>query len=123
MSNGYYFVTIVANQRQNLLQGNKTLIEKELKNLETDTVGLKIDYFVVMPNHIHVIFILEDCGIILGEIIRRFKARVSYRLKQKLWQPNYYEHVIRNEKALEKIREYIVNNPEAEILKFNQFYN
>ena len=35
----------------------------------------------------------------------------------RLWQPNYYEHVIRNEGALEKIREYIQNNPEKE--KFN----
>ncbi|HKY64324.1 MAG TPA: transposase [bacterium] len=28
-----------------------------------------------------------------------------------LWQRNYYEHVIRNEKLLEKIREYILHNP------------
>lgn len=29
----------------------------------------------------------------------------------KLWQRNYYEHIIRNEDALNRIREYIVNNP------------
>jgi len=31
-----------------------------------------------------------------------------------IWQPNYYEHVIRNESALNKIREYIINNPDKE---------
>ena len=40
-----------------------------------------------------------------------------------VWQRNYYEHVIRNEKALEKIREYIINNPEVERLKFEEFYD
>lgn len=34
----------------------------------------------------------------------------------------YYEHVIRTEKALEKIREYIINNPQELLLKFDQFY-
>jgi len=29
----------------------------------------------------------------------------------KLWQRNYYEHIIRNEDAMDKIRRYIVNNP------------
>ncbi|ODS32916.1 MAG: hypothetical protein SCARUB_01968 [Candidatus Scalindua rubra] len=28
-----------------------------------------------------------------------------------MWQRNYYEHVIRNEQELNKIREYIINNP------------
>lgn len=29
----------------------------------------------------------------------------------KLWQRNYYEHIVRNENELNRIREYIVNNP------------
>ena len=29
----------------------------------------------------------------------------------RLWQRNYYEHVIRNEKELNNLREYIMNNP------------
>jgi len=33
---------------------------------------------------------------------------------KRLWQPNYYEHIIRNESALNKIREYIMNNPDKE---------
>ena len=31
--------------------------------------------------------------------------------RSKLWQRNYYEHIIRNPDAMDKIRHYIVNNP------------
>ena len=30
---------------------------------------------------------------------------------QKLWQRNFYEHIIRDENNLKRIREYIINNP------------
>jgi REP element-mobilizing transposase RayT len=48
----------------------------------------------------------------LGEIVRRIKARSSKMSGRTLWQPNYYEHIIRNEKKLEKIRSYIAGHPE-----------
>jgi REP element-mobilizing transposase RayT len=54
----------------------------------------------------------------LGGIVRSFKARCTYMINQirntpgiPVWQRNYYEHVIRTEKELNQIREYIVNNP------------
>ncbi|KJS74862.1 MAG: transposase [Serpentinimonas sp.] len=52
----------------------------------------------------------------LGDIVRAFKAVVTRRLRQMglaefSWQRNYYEHIIRNDEALNHIREYIVNNP------------
>jgi len=53
----------------------------------------------------------------LGDIIRAFKSmsaiavnRVLERLGIPVWQRNYYEHIIRSEPELNKIREYIVNN-------------
>ena len=121
-SDGYYFVTTVCDLRQNLLKDNEQQIEKELKNLEEKTAGLSLDYFVVMPNHVHIIFILQNSSLHLGEIVRRFKAKASHSFQKNVWQPNYYEHVIRNEKALEKIRDYIIHNPQELLLKFDQFY-
>lgn len=121
-SDGYYFVTIVANYRKNYFSEIEKEIEFELKDLQTKTNGLELDYFVVMPNHVHIIFILRNSLLMLGEVVRRFKAKVSHRFKNNLWQPNYYEHVIRNEQALARIREYIINNPQELLLKFDQFY-
>ena len=42
---------------------------------------------------------------------RKYNAMVNEKYKNCLWQKSYYEHVIRNEKELYKIQEYIQNNP------------
>ena len=121
-SDGYYFVTIVAYNREKYFQTKEKEVESELKDLVNKVKGLGLDFFVVMPNHVHIIFILQSCSLKLGEAVRRFKAKVSHKFKEFTWQPNYYEHVIRNEQALSKIREYILMNPEKEIIEFKQFY-
>jgi putative transposase len=95
---------------------------------------LELDEFVVMPNHMHGIIIVGapfmapygpgavNQGAInraptgLGEIVRSFKALATRRIRQAgvtvfAWQRNYYEHIIRDEESLNRIREYIVNNP------------
>ena len=84
--------------------------------------GVEVDLHVLMADHIHLILVLNQCEFELGEVVRRFKAKTSRLAGKKLWQPNYYEHVIRNESALHRIREYIQNNPESEQIQFNQFY-
>jgi hypothetical protein len=54
----------------------------------------------------------------LTEIIRALKTFSSRRINEKrqkpgvpVWQRNYFEHVIRNDESLSRLREYIVNNP------------
>ena len=53
----------------------------------------------------------------LGVIVRSFKSASSRQInlnrneKIKIWQPNYYEHIVRNEKELYCIRKYIEENP------------
>ena len=86
-----------------------------------------------MPNHLHAIILIQNpdidsvethgnasqkAGIIqnLSNIIRGFKSSVTRECRKSgfnnfAWQGRFYEHVIRNEKSLNKIREYIDNNP------------
>lgn len=51
----------------------------------------------------------------LSLIINQFKWSITREIHKHIptfkWQANYYEHVIRNEKDLERIRTYIINNP------------
>jgi len=94
-----------------------------------------LDEWVVMANHFHGILVidgrrgtayraptLEQFGKPVSgsipTIVRAFKSAVTKRINQmqktpgaKIWQRNYYEHVIRNEDELNRIREYIANNP------------
>jgi putative transposase len=118
---GYYFVTICTNYQCPYLSELRQEICRAIEKLN-QIDGIRVDYFVVMPTHVHLIIILNNSKISLGEIIRRLKASSSKETGMKLWQPNYYEHVIRNEHALFKIREYIQNNPLKEKIEFEQFY-
>ncbi len=86
------------------------------------------DEFVIMPNHIHGIISIQkriynhwkpnDFGPQsqnLGSIIRGFKAAVKkYSTLNNIdfkWQPRFYDTIIRDEKHLSTVRQYILNNP------------
>ena len=102
---------------------------------------IDLDAFVVMPNHIHGILIISDdvvgaplvgardagaaaraaptVGAVVGafksafavEYIRGAKKGRWTAFDRRVWQRNYYEHVIRNEPDLTRVRRYIVENP------------
>ena len=121
-SNGYYFITICTNRGKPYIKKYKEIIERILLSLPERFSGLKIDWYILMPTHLHMIFVFNETKKDLSEIIRSFKALVTRNTRIKFWQRNYYEHVIRNENVLLKIREYIQNNPLAERIKFEEFY-
>ncbi len=99
--------------------------------------NMEIDAFVIMPNHFHGIVSIVDNrrGEVtspipkgaetaplrkhtLGQVIAYFKYQTTKSINQihktpgnRLWQRNYYEHVIRNEDDLNDIRQYIIDNP------------
>lgn len=82
-----------------------------------------------MPNHAHIIININEGGQSrppLHKIIQGIKSVSTKKYwentnKSKLWQRNYYEHIIRNEKEYWMIYEYIENNPPK--WKFDQYYN
>jgi len=123
-TNGYYFVTMCCSRRAKLCLKYKTIIEKYLKNLEKHD-SIKLDYCKLMPEHLHLILILDypfgkANALPLHRYIQDFKSKTTLEIKKngfvgkRFWQPNYYEHIIRNENALDKIRRYIEYNPDIE---------
>lgn len=134
---GYYFVTICTDNKQHLLgeiivgggfhaspQTKLTSVgeevQKSILKLPEIYHGVDIDQYVIMPNHVHLIITLEGGhgNPPLQDIIGRLKSYTTKRYNQLnktdfmiLWQRNYYEHIIRNEKELYELREYITNNP------------
>jgi len=84
--------------------------------------GAGFDEFVVMPNHVHGIVVLDvrpaEISVSLGDVMRVFKStaalaanRVLSRSGRPFWQRNYFEHVVRGEGDLARIRQYIAENP------------
>jgi len=138
---GAYFITICAHERRCLfgrvadsqMQVNAigALIEEEW--FRSPTIRrIVLDAFVVMPNHVHGIVLIDSVGATssspgpasgprrgsLSSFVGSFKAAVTRRIKtlsllpdSRVWQRNYYEHIIRDDKSLDAIREYIDSNP------------
>lgn len=126
---GWFFVTNKTDFGNNyFLDKYKDLVQQVLFELSNDFEGIKIDYFQIMPNHIHVILIFNSAEIPLSEFWRKFKAKTTYLARKNgfigksLWQRNYFEHVIRNEIALQRIRRYIQMNPYKEKIPLNEIY-
>ncbi len=133
---GFYYVTICIQQHrlvfgtirdgQMFLKEPGQVAQAVLLTLPKRFSHVKLDEYVFMPNHMHVIIELTDQGLeeaktraALWEIIRVFKAATSYqvrRLESKpwfAWQEDYYDTVIRSEGALQEIRRYILDNPQC----------
>ncbi len=128
-NNGAYFVTICTVLNKKLIVGKeKRILEEELKATESHFDGVKVDYYTIMQDHLHAIFVFYKAEVSLGKVVQAFKSLSTRRLKKEgfrgktFWQRNYYEHIIRDEKALQKIRTYIQNNPLADRLDFAEIY-
>ncbi len=136
---GAYFVTICTKDRQNLLseiavgQGlapaeNRLtiygqILQQQIEHLEERYVGVKIDCYVIMPNHIHLIIsnyeasagaspcpTISDVICALKSIATRMCKKAGYS-EQQIFQTSFHDHIIRNEKDYKKIYEYIETNP------------
>jgi putative transposase len=126
--NGWFFITNKTYLWKPVLVGDvQKMVKRELYNV-TINEEVTLDYATIVPNHVHVILALDDSLLSLSEVWRRFKARTTVIARKnglempRLWQPNFYEHIIRNERALENIRKYIQNNPLKERLPLNEIY-
>lgn len=161
---GTYFVTVCAQKRECLfgdivdeemwLNDAGLIVHGTWNDLSVKNPGIETDEFVVMPNHVHGIIVLNNVGAqfiapkfivparnnrsvpqhfainqnkvqgvtnhapTVGEIVRAFKARCTHMINvvrntpgSPIWQRNYYEHIIRSEEEIDRIRKYITENP------------
>ena len=93
------------------------IIHKWLKETENKFNNIKIDKYVIMPNHIHIIVVIAERHIgrslhdvmhwfetmVRNEYIREIKKGVLKPFKKRLFQQSFHDHIIRNEKAYQKI--------------------
>ena len=118
---GAYFVTAVAFHRATIFDSStaRGVAERAWLSLPKHHPGSDVDAFVVMPNHIHGIVWIENAEVrpALSAVVAGFKAQVTRELRRcdpavrDVWQPGFYEHVIRTVESLARIRRYIVDNP------------
>ena len=139
-STGAYFITLCTQNRRCLLsrivgrglapaEANDIeytvwgkIAEKQLLSLEDRYPSLSIDQYTIMPNHIHIILILDKktAGAsprpTVMDIVCAYKSLTTIECKknglnEKLFQTSFYEHVIRDRRDYEEIVKYIYENP------------
>jgi len=68
-----------------------------------------------MPEHLHLLLEGQKEDANLKKFISMFKQKTSYVYKKKtgkkLWQENYYEHILRKDEAIKDVARYILGNP------------
>jgi REP element-mobilizing transposase RayT len=159
---GAYYVTVVVQNRDCLfgeiadgqmrLNAFGEIVQTCWNDLPNHYPHVELDAFVVMPNHVHGVIVINDTvgaslklapttdiaptdiatmdaapanmkrhG--LPEIVRGFKTFSARRINElrgtpgvPVWQRNYYERVVRDGHALNRIRQYIVNNPKRWVI-------
>ena len=120
----FYFITICTYEKKCVFGNPGELnwlgkaAEENLIRISEINPNIRLDKYVVMPNHIHAILDIQnsesnDLTIIIGQ----YKMSVTKRIRQKysnfqVWQRSFHDHVIRNQQSYEKIWTYIDNNPQ-----------
>lgn len=125
----------IRNGKMILNQIGKIVTQEWLKSAEIRQ-EITLDEWIIMPNHLHGIVVInnqlgaslaplrgDECGKrkpkSLSSFIGGFKSSVTKRIKticdhsnSVIWQRNYYEIIVRDEKQLNQIRQYMINNPQ-----------
>ncbi|MCL2861653.1 MAG: transposase [Firmicutes bacterium] len=132
---GAYFVTICTLGKKHLLgevitnvgaafcrphiKLSKTgeIVKREIQKLSSVYDEIKVDKYVIMPNHIHLLISNREmwCGRqnaapTLSRIIGQFKRVVAMKSEKQIWQKSFHDHIVRDEKDYFKIWEYIDTN-------------
>ena len=133
--NGMYFVTICAVKRRNLfwdvgaiinrprspeiLSEYGIILDRCINEIPNHYSQTKIDKYVIMPNHVHIIlrfdvyengrFIIAPTS--LSTVIKQLKRAVTRGAGIPIWQKSFYDHIIRNNQDYLNIWQYIDNNP------------
>jgi len=134
-SPGKYFITICTKNkiryfgkienRKMILSELGIIAEKFWREIPGHFPNIKLDEFIIMPDHIHGILIINGDYFVqatnlgastIGSIINQFKRICTITIKTRgfdfAWQPRYYDHIIRTRIELYRIRKYIRENPE-----------
>ena len=132
-----YFVTICTENRKQLLSiittgvGNEATIElsrigceveQTIRFINQNYPGILIENYVIMPNHLHLLIVIEDIEVkpLLSDVVGKLKSFTTRRFNQInrsknaiLWQRSYYDHIIRDSVDYANVQEYIFLNPQA----------
>lgn len=119
--NGGYFITVCTEQRKPILGRVVDGTDFTPPRVQLSRLGSiaeryllripELDQYVIMPNHVHLLLLLQNASASVPQIIRSWKTLVSKEAGFPLWQRSYYDHIIRNQADYDRVWTYIRDNP------------
>ncbi len=124
---GIYFITSCTKQREPFFNNAtlQTILVEQWHVLHQRFPSIALDQFVIMPDHIHGLIILNEHPMYkptVSQILNAYKSITSVlwlryikennlQIRGALWQRSFHDHIVRDEQDLQNHREYIINNP------------
>ncbi|MDR0305460.1 MAG: hypothetical protein LBI42_01345 [Chitinispirillales bacterium] len=91
------------------------IVKNEIAILPTKYPNVKIDKYVIMPNHVHLIIKITNIGwftdVTVSRIIKQWKGVITKKTGFSIWQKSFHDHIIRNHVEYCRIAKYIDENP------------
>ena len=132
---GCYFITICVKDRQELLgrvvgdaafgvpsvelTATGEIVKRRIERIN-QTSNRRVDKFVIMPNHVHMLLALSDgtpraaspTKAVIPQTINAFKSLTTKECGFSIWQRSFHDHIIRDEAEYQRIWQYIDENPQ-----------
>lgn len=116
IKNQHYLVTTAVHKRRPILNHPETaqIILSSLRWLESKK-KIMLDAVVIMPDHLHFVFALQQDSLDrLMHSLKSYTAKKINALRNRqgaFWQPQYHDHALRKDEALNEVVLYTLNNP------------
>jgi len=115
---GYvYFITIRAfRDCKPFVSGNMNAPILQILREQQNACGCVLYIYCLMPDHIHFLASPKTEQVSVLDYVVRFKGKSTHESwktgwRGKLWQPRFYDHIVRSEENLVDIANYILENP------------
>ncbi len=118
ISNPIFFITTCAADRRSLFSNERiaSIFIEEWRSA-SQRHGWYVGQFVIMPDHVHFFCSAGNESKSLSEFMKYWKEWTSKRIKRecgvagKIWQREFFDHVMRSEESYAQKKEYVFNNP------------
>ena len=105
------------------------IVDDEISRLDSVYDCLHVDHYVIMPNHIHMILMIDTASgrsqiaPTISRVVRLFKSAVTKRAGKSIWQNGFHDHVLRDDRDYIMHLQYIDENPEKWLLGKDEYYS
>ena len=107
-----YFVTFATRDRKRIPSLYRAqLALEQYGHCATSKFNVAVGRYVIMPDHVH-LFVRSDRSFTLSSWIGGLKRAMCVALKSpRLWQPGFFDHILRSKESYAEKWDYVRDNP------------